>query len=132
MDSEFSMAEKLAACCLVFGYDGKVLAVSRKDDSTAFGMPGGKVDVDETPRAAAIRELFEETGLRAVRTSLEPVFVHTEDDGYTTYTFRCDVDGTAFSREEGKVKWVSPQALFDGPFGRYNRHLWSVLGLSLH
>ncbi len=120
---------KFAACVLVLGKDGKVLAVSRKDDKTAFGMPGGKVDPGETPREAAIRELMEETGLSAVHVSEDPVFVHTEDDGYTTYTFKCEVTGDILTTEEGKVKWVTPQTLFDGPFGRYNRHLWSVLGL---
>mgnify|MGYP000470502088 CR=1 FL=1 len=124
--------KKLAACVLVLGKDGKVLAVSRRDDPNAFGMPGGKLDPDETPREAAVRELFEETGLTAVNVSEDPVFVHTEDDGYTTYTFKCEVTGDILTSEEGKVKWVSPQALFDGPFGRYNRHLWSVLGLSAH
>lgn len=116
-----------AACCLVLSDDGYVLAVSRKDDPTAFGMPGGKVDPGETPEQAAARELQEETGLEA--TSLRLVFVHREDDGFVTSTFACRVAGEIATPEAGLVRWVRPEVLFQGPFGRYNRALWDRLGL---
>lgn len=120
---------KHAACCLVFGEGGTVLAVSRKDDPDAYGMPGGKLDPGETATQAATRELFEETGLRAV--SLRQVFVRHEDDGFTTTTFICYVEGEIRTSEAGIVKWVKPQELFNGPFGGYNRKLWIHLGLPL-
>ena len=119
--------EKLAACCLILSDDGKVLAVSRKDDPTAFGLPGGKVDPGETPAQAAARELREETGL--VASNLRPVFVRGEGDGYTTHTFACEVEGEINTSESGAVRWVRPEVLFAGPFGEYNRRLWSKLGL---
>lgn len=118
---------KHAACCLVLRKDGKVLAVSRKDDPTAFGLPGGKVDFPEEPIAAAARELEEETGL--VATNLHQVFVHGEDDGYVTHTFVCKVEGDIDTDEAGVVKWVHPDELFNGPFGTYNRMLWDKLNL---
>jgi 8-oxo-dGTP diphosphatase len=40
-----------------------ILAVSRKDDPNAFGLPGGKVEHGETEEQAARRELLEETGV---------------------------------------------------------------------
>jgi len=116
-----------AACCLIISDDGKVLAVSRKDDPTAFGMPGGKVDRGETPIEAAARELQEETGL--IATDLRQVFKRQEQDGYETTTFVCKVTGEINTDESGAVRWVSPQALFDGPFGSYNMRLWKHLGL---
>lgn len=116
-----------AACCLVFGGDGTVLAVSRKDDPTAFGLPGGKVDPGETPERAATRELEEETGLLALSARL--VYVRHDASGFTTSTFVCDVAGDLDTDEAGVVRWVRPSALFDGPFGDYNRKLWARLGL---
>lgn len=127
-EQEMNMQGKmLAACCLIMSDDGKVLAVSRKDDPTAFGMPGGKVDPGETPEGAAARELQEETGL--IARNLRLVFVRREDDGFTTYTYACDAEGEIDTDESGAVRWVDPEVLFNGPFGGYNRRLWAKLGL---
>lgn len=126
-EQEDMQGTRQAACCLVLADDGTVLAVSRKDDPMAFGLPGGKVDPGETPEQAAARELHEETGLQA--TSLRQVFVRKEDDGFTTTTFVCKVSGQIDTPESGVVRWVTPQTLFDGPFGGYNRALWDRLGL---
>jgi 8-oxo-dGTP diphosphatase len=43
--------------------EGRVLLVRRPEDVWAF--PGGKVEQGETIRDAALRELFEETGVHA-------------------------------------------------------------------
>lgn len=126
-EEESLQKEKHAACCLILSDDGKVLAVSRRDDPTAFGMPGGKVDPGETPEQAAARELQEETGLTA--SNLRKVFVHKEADGFTTHTFACEVSGEIDTPESGVIRWVTPDVLFNGPFGSYNRRLWKKLGL---
>lgn len=117
----------LAVTVLVIAKDGKVLAVSRRDDPTAFGLPGGKVDAGEELAQAAARELKEETGLDA--SNLKPVFVHDEADGYRTTTFVGSVTGQVNTDEEGVVRWVDPAVLFNGPFGGYNRRLFKKLGL---
>jgi mutator protein MutT len=47
--------------------DGQALLVRRahSPDMGKWGFPGGKIEPGETVRDAAVRELFEETGLRA-------------------------------------------------------------------
>jgi 8-oxo-dGTP pyrophosphatase MutT (NUDIX family) len=118
---------KQAACCLIMTQDGLVLGVSRKDDPTAFGMPGGKVDPGETPEQAAARELQEETGLTATKLSL--VFKRQDGDGFVTSTFACEVEGQIDTPESGVIRWVKPSVMFAGPFGDYNKRLWAKLGL---
>jgi 8-oxo-dGTP pyrophosphatase MutT (NUDIX family) len=123
--------QKLAACVLILAEDGKVLAVSRRDDPTMFGLPGGKVDPGETPEQAAYRELEEETGLKA--SNLKHVFTrHADDDGFTTFTFTGKVSGNIASDEEGVIRWVSIDVLCDpktSPFAPYNQRLFNMIGL---
>ncbi len=115
-----------AAVCLITAKDGKVLAVSRKNDPTDFGLPGGSVEPGESPEDAARRELEEETGLTA--TKLSQVFIRHDADGFTTTTFACEVEGEINTPEAGVVRWVRPEVLFAGSFGAYNKELFRRLG----
>ena len=51
-----------------------VLMVERKDEPGYYGLPGGKIEKGETPEAACVRELYEETMLKTVEAALEPVY----------------------------------------------------------
>lgn len=53
-----------SAAFVILNYKNELLAVSRKNDHSDFGLPGGKLDEGETFFEAALRELFEETGLK--------------------------------------------------------------------
>ena len=49
---------------MVINTKGQIFAGQRKDsDSPAWQMPQGGIDVGEKPRKAALRELWEETGI---------------------------------------------------------------------
>lgn len=124
-----------------------VLAVSRRDDHTAFGFPGGKVDPSDgdlapeswegTIRRAMARELREEVGI-----TVDP------DDLVILYQGVCPggADGVAYwmvslalpgglleeprtQPEEGVVCWVPWETLTSGPFGHYNTNLRNALDM---
>lgn len=110
---------------------GQVLAVSRKDDPDAWGLPGGKVEDGETEAQAAERELREETGLGIYYENLVEVF---RRDGGVTYGVKDGVEWVLalFTpspvKEAGRVAWVTKEQLVAGPFGDYNRRLLQHIG----
>lgn len=110
--------------------DGHILGVSRKDDFTQFGVPGGKFDPedgdwfsDQHKMQAVLRELREETGV--ILNTEDLTFLGIRKDGEyiaACYGYRGVVD---FAQQpgEGLVKWVTWDELWSGPFGNYNRWL---------
>lgn len=124
---------KFSACALIFNEEGKVLAVSRKDNKNDWGLPGGKVDEGETIKEALIREVKEETGLD-IKID-EFIFGNlTESKAYYCYTFYCLVTGGELHTPEkikelgeGDIKWADWEEIETGKFGGYNRHLKYVM-----
>lgn len=117
------------AACVLIWRDGKILAVSRPDDPNAFTLPGGGLDPGEGFAQAAARELKEETGLDAI--NLRPVYggIEDSDEDHITWVFEGDIDGVFGTEETGRIAWVTPSVLVDGPFGEYNKRLFDQLGI---
>ncbi|MGQ3488600.1 RNA pyrophosphohydrolase [Roseovarius pacificus] len=67
--------------------EGRVFVGQRIDqDITAWQMPQGGIDPGEAPRDAALRELWEETGVAA-----DMVTVETETEGWIPYELPHDI-----------------------------------------
>jgi len=58
--------------------EGKVLLIKRKNPPEGWALPGGLMDVGETAEEAVVRELREETGLKAHPDDVE--FLHVRSD----------------------------------------------------
>lgn len=127
--------QQLAVCGILIE-NGKVLTVSRKDDHTQLGLPGGKVDSGEIPEQAILRECFEETGMRVKINSL---YSFADNIGefyvicYPLIREEFEIEETA-EEETGIVEFVEIKKLLDSkssPFADYNRKAFVHLGIKL-
>lgn len=109
----------VAACFLE--HDGKILLLKRNIDKNygdKWSSPGGKIDKGETESEAAVREIFEETGIKmdpAHIRLVERSFVRFKDMDfmYTFYIYRIDSlhrpDVKLNPGEHSAYLWVSPK-----------------------
>jgi 8-oxo-dGTP pyrophosphatase MutT (NUDIX family) len=112
-----------AVVALIFWGNG-ILGVSRKEDTSLFGLVGGKVEKGETHAHALYREVEEETGLQLIKA--KKIFSDFDGNMQTT-TYLCEAEGKIQTAEKGVVKEVTWDELFAGPFGEYNRKVYNTL-----
>ena len=93
---------------------GKVLLLLRSDKSRwmpgVYGPPGGHVDPGETPKQAAVRETFEESGLTVNAADLELLLQRTKHDFGVIYYYITDKftgDGVSLSYEHKGFTWAN-------------------------
>jgi len=103
----------------------KVLGVTRGDDPNDVNMPGGVVKSGETMADACIRELWEETGIRA--TSIFPVF-SKENGGKLVTVFKVvNYVGDLSPSAEGEPKWEDPAVLRTSTYGDFFQEMIASL-----
>ena len=109
------------AATLILDSSGRVL-LQRRRDNGEWGMIGGATDPGEHPAQTAVREAYEETGLRVRPERLLGVllFQHSYPNGdeleMTVSVFRCSVLGGQLRPLDGEsleLDWFSPDALPD-------------------
>ncbi len=151
------MTERILATLCYAVRDGRVLLLHRtKEPNLGLWIaPGGKIEHDESPQECALRELWEETGLRAQSVQLRGIIteVSPRDDYqwliFIFVTHQADgtvaEDGPADS-PEGTLAWVPftdvrtlpipeadaiffPQVIGDGPIFRAKFVYDSELGI---
>ena len=123
----------VVACALVDG-DGRVLVAERPAGKNMAGLwefPGGKIEADETPEAALIRELKEELSIDVTAACLAPLSFasHAYDDFHLLmplYVCR-KWDGQIVPREGQNSKWLRPRDLFDLPMPPADKPLIAAL-----
>lgn len=115
MEIEFKKTSQV----VLINENGLVLGVSRKDNHSDFGLPGGKMEPeDKDEEATAIRETKEETGLDIY--DLQLIFA-THKYGFMSYTYIAKYSGEINHNEPHLVQWVPFQVIIDGSFGEFNQ-----------
>ncbi|MBV9312794.1 MAG: NUDIX domain-containing protein [Pseudonocardia sp.] len=100
---------------------GDILMIKRSDNGL-WAPPGGAQDIGETTREAAVREVFEETGIqiRVVTVSgiySDPRHVIEYDDGEVRQEFSIVFEAKPIggelreSAESTIVRWISPREI---------------------
>lgn len=106
--------------------DGKILAVSRKDNHSDMGLPGGKVEENESFEEAAIREMKEETGL----TIYNLIFIKRSFyKNYDISVFSADFFGEIYSEEKHIIDWINPEILLRSTAGDYFQEFFQQIGI---
>ncbi|MFI9149750.1 NUDIX hydrolase [Streptomyces sp. NPDC053367] len=88
--------------------DGRLLAIRRADNGT-WELPGGVLELTETPEAGVAREVLEETGIHVEVDQLTGVYKNTTR-GIVALVFRCKPSGgiERTSSESTAVEWLTP------------------------
>jgi 8-oxo-dGTP diphosphatase len=117
--------------------DGQVLLVKRnenlKDFPGWFILPGGKQEKNETPKEAAIREVFEETGIKVNDAVLKVIATHYHEyksKVYLVYIFESNnFEGLLKESSEGIPMWINIEEALNNPklFPDLKRHIKLIL-----
>jgi 8-oxo-dGTP diphosphatase len=124
----------LVSAVALIDTDGRVLIARRPEGKAMAGLwefPGGKVEADETPEAALIRELEEELGIDTWASCLAPLsFVsHAYENFHLLMPlYACRRwNGTPVAREHSELKWAAVRDLASYPMPPADKPLLAVL-----
>ncbi len=104
---------------VIVEYKGKYLMMDRKNIPYGFACPGGHIDEGEVPKETALREVFEETGIK-----LQDVDFVCEEEVPWNYCRNATVhywylfkgkapsEKISINEEEAKsLKWYNPEEI---------------------
>ncbi len=124
----------LVAAAALLDSDGHVLLAQRPKDKSMAGLwefPGGKIEPDETPEQALIRELQEELKILVTPASIQPLTFasHTYEKFHLLMPLFLikKWDGTPEPAEGQSLEWVAPQDLHRYPAPAADIPLFSFL-----
>lgn len=112
----------LVAACALIDPDGRVLIAQRPPGKEMAGLwefPGGKVESDETPETALIRELAEELGIQVSEACLAPFTFASH--AYAQFHLLMPLyvcrrwSGVPTAKEHSALKWVRVRDLPEWP-----------------
>lgn len=101
---------KTAVLNRIINEKGETLFLLRKGKPFGWGLPGGKVDGEETPEQACVREVQEETGINLTETELVKIGPAVSSTGIPLTVFETILDHTPNvkinSGEHLSARWI--------------------------
>lgn len=95
----------LRAAVAIIRKDELVLVIARSD-GRGLSFPGGFISPWETPQQAALREVFEETGLQIRKSSLLFEYRSSVDIPCVITVFEAEATGELRDSWEGSPRWL--------------------------
>lgn len=122
LPNKFSSGIETTACYLEI--DQKLLLLqrsSKKSEAGKWGVPAGKVENGETAQDAAIRELFEETGVRIEHSQIRflgTIFIRKPTLEYVYHMFQVQIGNRPniiLNDENDDYIWASSEEVCELP-----------------
>lgn len=122
-------------------HQGKTLMLHRNKKNQDYHRGkyngiGGKVEIGESPEECALREIAEETGLRARNLLYRGHLTFPNFDGYNDwlcFIYEChDFEGDLQECNEGTLHWIEDQAVLSLPLWEGDPHFLRVIYESSH
>lgn len=121
--NDFKCHIQIAACYIEI--EGKLLLLQRANrlsEEKKWGVPAGKLEMNESPEECAFRELFEETGIkldpREKLQSLGALYLRRPDMDYVYHMFKIKMDTVPdifLSNEHLNYQWVTRNEITNLP-----------------
>ena len=125
---------KLVVAVALVDRDNRILIAQRPEGKHFSGFwefPGGKIEDNERPEDALIRELKEELGIDVIRKCLAPFTFasHSYEDFHLLMPlYICRIwTGNLIAREDQNLKWVRAERLTDFPMPPADIHIIPLL-----
>ncbi|ADU08831.1 NUDIX domain-containing protein [Micromonospora aurantiaca] len=118
----------------------RILLVRHAEDGNGWAVPGGAVDIGESPAQAAVREIREEIGVRINRPRLldvlggpdyEVTYPNGDRVAYVTAVYQATIaDGEPVPDHDeiGELDWFTPPQLAGADLNRFSRALLRATG----
>lgn len=112
MPLDFVAKVEVSACYLEV--EGRLLLLqcsADRQETGRWGVPAGKVEIGETSKEAAVRELFEETQISCLDVQdLGSLYIRKPDVDYIYHLFKVDLEerlAVCLSKEHEGYVWAS-------------------------
>ena len=124
----------IVSAAALIDIDGRVLLSKRPGEKVLGGLwefPGGKLEPNEKPEEALMRELYEELGIGTQKSCLAPLtFSHCDYEKFDLLLllFVCRKwEGQVQAREGQELKWVFPNDIQKFPMPEADKPFIPIL-----